>query len=153
MKPSIFGLALLSLVACAGNYGQLERSSEVSQIFEGHEVLADHLYFTSGSEFKPTAILGIRNDYTLKPGLWRPVEMDTKMLQRLIDAMTDQLGFTPSIMGAAITNPDGQRVGVWYSRDSHITIRFEDDNVIAVSLPSQSSDPSLNDTLKPKLPQ
>ena len=55
--------------------------------------------------------------------------------------MTDQLGFTPAIMGGAITDPEGRQAGVWYSLYSQVTIRFEPDNVIVVSLPSPDSGP------------
>ena len=89
----------LSLAGCSGSYGRLQRSSDVSKTFERHEVLADHRYYTTGSEACPTAILAVHRSYTLKPGLWRSVDMTPESLGRLVDAMTDQLGFTLSIMG------------------------------------------------------
>lgn len=138
-------LATLFLAACAGSYGSLQRSNEVSRLFERHEVLADHAYYTTGSESLPTAILAIHRSYSLKPGLWRPVEMTPELLHRRVDAMTDQLGFTPAIMGGVISDTAGKQVGVWYSPYSRTTIRFEPENVIVVSLPSTASDPFFMD--------
>jgi hypothetical protein len=136
-------MAVLILTACNGSYGRLQRSSDVSRTFERHEILPDHRYYATGPEARPTAILALHRSHTLTPGLWRSVEMTPERLARLVDAMTDQLGFTPAIMGAVITDPEGRPVGSWYSLYSHVTVRFEPDNVIAVSLPSQQADPLL----------
>ncbi len=140
LRPLLTLLATLT-VACAGTYGSLQRSKDVSKTFERHEVMADHAYYATGPEARPTAILAIHRSYTLKPGLWRSVEMTPEVLSRLVDAMTDQLGFTPAILGGVIADPAGKRVGVWYSLYSRTTIRFEPENVIVVSLPSADNDP------------
>jgi hypothetical protein len=133
---------LLSLAAaCAGTYGSLQRSNDVSRAFERHEVLVDHTYYATGPEARPTAILAVHRSYTLKTGLWRPVDMTPELLNRLVDAMTDQLGFTPAILGGVIADPSGNRAGVMYSLYSRMTIRFEPENVIVVSLPKPDNDP------------
>lgn len=100
-----------------------------------------HIQSATGPEARPTAILAIHRTYTLKPGLWRSVKMTPELLNRLVDAMTDQLGFTPAILGGVIADPEGKQVGVWYSLYSRTTIRFEPENVIVVSLPSAENDP------------
>jgi hypothetical protein len=132
-------------MACATNYSHLQRSNDVGKTFERHEVLADHAYYATGPEARPTAILAIHRSYTLKPGLWRPVGMTPELLSRLVDAMTDQLGFTPAILGGVIADPSGKQAGVWYSLYSRTTIRFEPENVIVVSLPSPDNDPFATD--------
>ena len=144
---------LLSLTAaCTGTYGRLQRSNDVSQAFERHEVLADHAYYATGPEARPTAILAIQRSYTLKPGLWRSVDMTPDLLNRLVDAMTDQLGFTPAIMGGVIIDPAGKPAGVWYSLYSRTTIRFESENVIVVSLPASGNDPfSMEGSRRPSM--
>ena len=140
IKTAIF-LAMLGLAGCFGNYGRLQRSNDVAKTFERHEVLADHTYYVTGPEARPTAILAIDRSYTLKPGFWRPVDMTPALLNRLVDAMTDQLGFTPAILGGVITDPSGKRAGVMYSLYSRTTIRFEPGNVIVISLPKPDNDP------------
>ncbi len=144
LRPLLALLVTLT-VACAGTYGNLQRSYDVSKVFERHEVLADHAYYATGPEARPTAILAIHRSYTLKPGLWRPVDMTPELLNRLVDAMTDQLGFTPAILGGVIADPEGKQAGVWYSYYSRTTIRFEPENVIVVSLPARDNDPLLMD--------
>jgi len=136
---------LLFLTACSGSYGRLVRSNDVGNLFERHEVLPDHRYFVTGPQARPKAILAVHRSYTLRPGLWRPVEMTPELLNRLVDAMTGHLGFTPAIMGAIVTNPQGKQIGVWYSPYSRTTIRFEPDNVVVVSLPSKDTDPLILD--------
>jgi hypothetical protein len=71
--------------------------------------------------------------------------MTPELLNRLVDAMTGHLGFTPAIMGAIVTNPQGEQIGVWYSPYSHTAIRFEPENVVVVSLPSKDTDPLILD--------
>jgi len=141
----LLAMLLILTVACTANYGRLQRSNDVSKTFERHEVLADHAYYATGPEARPTAILAIHRSYTLKPGLWRSVEMTPELLSRLVDAMTDQLGFTPAILGAVIADPAGKQAGVWYSLYSRTTIRFEPENVLVVSLPSPDNDPFATD--------
>lgn len=134
-------LAMLCLAGCGGSYGRLTRSNDISKAFENHEILPDHAYYATGPEARPTAILAINRSYTLKPGLWRSVDMTSELLKRLVDAMTDQLGFSPATLGGVITDPQGKRAGVWYSLYSRTTIRFEPENVIVVSLPGPERDP------------
>jgi hypothetical protein len=141
LKPVALCLAMLCLVGCGGSYGRLQQSNDVSKTFENHEILPDHAYYATGPEARPTAILAINRAYTLKPGLWRSVDMTPPLLKRLVDAMTDQLGFTPATLGGVITDPEGNRAGVWYSLYNWTTIRFEAENVIVVSLPGPDSDP------------
>ena len=143
-RPLLAMLVTLT-VACTGNYGRLQRSNDVSKTFERHEVLADHAYYATGPEARPTAILAIHRTYTLKPGLWRSVKMTPELLNRLVDAMTDQLGFMPAILGGVIADPAGKQAGVWYSFYSRTTVRFEPENVIVVSLPARDNDPLLMD--------
>ncbi|BBO68711.1 hypothetical protein DSCA_26410 [Desulfosarcina alkanivorans] len=134
-------LAITGVTGCTGTYGRVQSSKDISEVFERHEVLANHSYYATGPEARPTAVLAIDRAYTLKPGLWRSVDMTPALLERLVDAMTDQLGFTPATLGGVITDPAGQRAGVWYSLYSRTTIRFEPGNVIIVSLPGPDRDP------------
>ena len=134
-------LVIFSLTACLGSYGRLQRSNDVSKTFERHEVRADHRYYTTGPEARPMAILAVNRAYTLKSSLWRAVDMTPDLLGRLVVGMTDQLGYTPAILGAVITDPDGKQAGLGYSPHSSISIRFEPENIMIVSLPSTESDP------------
>jgi hypothetical protein len=67
--------------------------------------------------------------------------MTPEALSRLVDAMTDQLGFTPAILGGVITDPAGKQAGVWYSLYRRTTIRLEPENAIVVSQPSPDNAP------------
>ena len=141
---------MLCLVGCTGSYGRVQSSNDISNLFERHEVLPDHAYVTAGSEARPTAIMAGHCSYSLKPDLWRSVEITSARLNRLVDAMTDQLGYTPATLGGVIIDPAGERAGVWYSLYSRTTVRFEPENVIIVILPRQESAPfSLNRNRRP----
>ncbi len=104
----LLAMLLILTVACTANYSRLQCSNDVSKTFERHAVLADHAYYATGPEARPTALLAIHRSYTLKSGLWRSVEMTPELLSRLVNAMTDQLGFTPAILGGVIADPAGK---------------------------------------------
>lgn len=137
-------IALSLLTACAGAYGRLQRSHAVGVLFERNTVLADHHYYTAGPEAQPTAILAVHQDVAFQPGLWRPVAMTAAQLARLVDAMTDQLGVSPAIMGGVIMDPEGKPVGLWYSRYSRTTVRFATDRSMTVSLPDPAGESPLD---------
>jgi hypothetical protein len=140
-KKWFIGLSMPVLVACAGNYGRLQRSNDVGRVFERYEVLADHAYYATGPAARPRAILAVGPEYTLSPGLWRPLEMTAELLRRMVNAMTDYLGFAPAILGGVIVDPAGHRAGVYYSPYSGITIRFDAENTMVVTLPGPDRDP------------
>jgi hypothetical protein len=71
--------------------------------------------------------------------------MKPELLSRLVNAMADEYGSYPANMGSVILDPKGKPVGVWYSFYRHTAVRFEPDNVIAVSPPPDRRGPLLWD--------
>lgn len=120
---------------CAGNYGKLDRSMEVKQMFESLSISPNYRYYYSGPESNPFAILGIQKDYELKSSLWKSVDLNRDMLEswmRLSDH--GSLGFPAN--GYYILSPDGNPVGVWYSIWTNTTVKFVADKQVIVHTPT-----------------
>ena len=135
-RPSaVIGLGLLFLLcSCASsNYGKLETSQEVTKIFDDYQILSDHLYYYSGMQGIPDAIVGIHSNYLLKSKMWQQVDFSSFLLRKLVERMGYVHMITPR--GAWILGPDGNRIGVWYSARYQTTVRVGQGNQLAIAPP------------------
>jgi len=124
------------LSGCSANYGYLRKSLEVAKTFERYEVLPDHVYYYSGSDFKPNAVMGIHNDFSLRSRLWKKVDLDSAQLQEWVGNMTSYLGYSPVNYGSVIFAPDGRQIGIWYSPWHWTTVKMVNDNEVIVHTPT-----------------
>ncbi|MGD9173532.1 MAG: hypothetical protein PVF29_05190 [Desulfobacterales bacterium] len=114
-------------------YGKLERSSEITKIFETHQILPDHQYYYSGWGSVPYAIIAIDSQYKLRKGLWNQIEATVPMLRNWVREMDIIYGYPP--YGSRILDHKGRQLGVWYSSKQWTTIIIEEENEIAVLAP------------------
>lgn len=132
---AVLGIVLV-MVLCScttSNYGKLQRSPEITKIFDDHRILAEHSYYYSGLQGVPDAILGLHNNYTLKSKLWQAVDFDSQLLKTWVNRMAYVHLVTPR--GAWILDPEGHRIGVWYSARHQTTVRVEKDNHVFIAAP------------------
>jgi hypothetical protein len=115
------------------DYGGLERSREVTQIFESYRILEDHTYYISGVGSIPYAIIGIDNSYELREGLWEKIDITPQMLRGWLSRMDMVYGFRP--YGSWILDQNGQKIGIWYSSKQRTTVVVESDSRVAVFTP------------------
>ncbi len=146
---------LVILSGCASGYGTIQMSRQAGKIFEAHEILEDHIYYYSGPEAIPYAIIAIHEDYTLKTTLWKKVDLSSGQLKTWLGlGLHGLIGMSPH--GSLILGPDGQKIGLWYSIFNGTVVKLENDNVVVVhppiSAPGKNIRPSLErgsaDTLK-----
>ena len=134
LLPALCGAVDLELPGGISlKYGKLERSSEITKIFETHQILPDHQYYYSGWGAVPYAIIAIDNQYKLRMGLWNEVEATVPMLRNWVREMDMVYGFPP--YGSRILDHKGRQLGVWYSSKQWTTIIIEEENEIAVLAP------------------
>ena len=147
-------LALFLLIGCAGgNYGKLDRDRDLDNMFLNYEVLPDHLYYSTGGYDAPNAILAIHRDYELdNPGeLWVSVpNIDSTQIRKWVDTIAPEQNYRYSnaYFASYILDPNGQRVGVWYSYDNFATVKFLEENKIQVYTPELRQDIHLNKGLR-----
>jgi hypothetical protein len=114
-------------------YGSLQRSIEITRIFESYEVLPNYNYYYSGLGDIPYAIIGIDKNYRLRRGQWKEIHITTQILRNWISRMDFIYGYRP--YGSQILDNDGKQVGIWYSSKQWTTIIMEKKNEIAVFAP------------------
>jgi hypothetical protein len=129
-----FVSATVFLVACSSaTYGRLENSPEVTQVFKNGEILSKHQYYVSGFQGVPYAIIAIDSNYQLRPGRWRPLDLDSAALNQILYRMDFVYSLIPR--GAWIVDHEGHRLGVWYSSQYQTTVERRKNNQIMVVSP------------------
>ena len=135
------GLLLVMLAGCAaGNHGKMVWDRELNNTFENYQVLPDHLYYVTGGYNAPAAILAIQKDFQLdnEAGLWVPVpDVSPDHIKRWVDNLSRNFDFWKDVQFSAsyILDPEGNRVGAWYSGKRTTTVKFLGDNRIKVFPP------------------
>jgi len=129
---SIF-IILAVFSGCASNRGKLEASSETKKLFETGQVLADHIYYYSGFERLPYALIGIRSDYKVHSSIWQQIEVNPILLKQWVYKMSHVYRLMPS--GARILGPGMEQIGVWYCAQRWTTVRLLKDNRVVIVPP------------------
>jgi len=134
---TMFFANIFVLAGCAGNYGYLQRSEEVYNVFKTYRVLPDHKYYYTGPAGRPDAIIGIHSDYTLETTQWTQFDPSDGTLKTGVDSIN--FHYSTRVrnypFGFTILDPDGRQVGVWYSIWDWTTVVMEEDNRIKVFPP------------------
>jgi hypothetical protein len=122
---------------CAQNYGRLQRSAEVDKIFITYEVLPDHTYYYVGPDGRPDAIMGIESVYTLETTRWTQFDPSDDTLKKGVDWMnfhhSTSVRYYP--YGFFILDPEGKKLGIWYSIWDWTTVIMKEENRIEVYPP------------------
>jgi len=135
-RPWLAVMIILMAAGCLEKYGRVDPSTAVDRLFEQARVLPDYHYFYAGGQNNPTALMGIRKDYTQTNRSWSAMpELTEAILKKRVAAMTNEIGHAPETYGGTIRNPEGEQVGIWYSKTRDVTIRFGENREISVSLP------------------
>ncbi len=127
-------LLILSLGGCVAmsSSGGLQVRLEVERLFEEGTILEDHVYYTEGGEVEPDTIIAISKSYQLQTEYWIKREWTAKILEKAVFWMQiEEFGFC-SHDGGVLIAPDGQQIGVWYSRKDFSTIRQPRPGIVEV---------------------
>jgi hypothetical protein len=128
------GLGLfLTSTGCSGNYGRLQRNSDVFQAFESNQVSPEYRYYYNGVSFT-YAIVGIDPKYKIQSKFWKVVEPNTDEFKLMITRIWEDYGFRR--YGANILDPNGQQIGIFYSSIYVVTVKFVGDDEILILLDS-----------------
>jgi hypothetical protein len=137
------GIALMfpMLSGCAsGNYGTMRWDRDLNNMFENYQVLPDHTYYVTGGYNAPAAILALQKEYQLEndAGVWVQVpDVNENLIKRWVENLSRDMTFWQNNQFAAsyIYDPQGKRVGAWYSGKKTTTVKFLEDNRIKVYPP------------------
>ena len=124
------GILILALLAgCSGKYGSLRHDIAVQQAFESNQVPTDYKYYYYGDS-EPYVIFGIEPKYEMDSRMWRDMAPDTEEFKEAIRFMWEDYGYYR--FGADILDPDGNKVGIFYSSVRETAFKFVGDNQIVV---------------------
>lgn len=140
------GIVLLMLTGgCAGqrNLGSLDEAHEVTSSYRSFQVNETYNYFYYGVEQLPKTIMGIDRAYRVQSEFWTPVELTPTLLEtwvtraertRLFDDFASR--YQGRYQGAYILDPEGKRIGSWYSRLDWGVFEFPEPGVVIPYVPS-----------------
>ncbi len=133
---------LILLSGCAGcpDCGSIRMEHEVTRIFTSEEIVPGYQYFYYGEILSPKAILGVESDYKVVGEFWTPIDLSqdqlTSWVQEIKRRPTGIETLTNSFNGYGIRDPQGNRVGIWYSRYDWGVFKFPGDKVIQAYPPA-----------------
>ena len=125
------------LIGCqTANYGNFRHNKDVGKVFISGEPLAGHTYYYAGSNVRPDAIMAIDQKYTLADKLWTRIDDPGKELKTWFNPNFKML----SAYTYYILTPDGDRIGIYYSRWNTGFVKMEENNQVTISLPDKDAD-------------
>ena len=129
----LFFLLLTSgCVAISSPTGGLQKRMEIVQLFEAGTILADHIYYTEGSEVEPDAVIAISNAFQLRTKLWSQRDWTTENLKKAVFWMQAGTSVFCIPEGGVLIAPDGKQIGVWYSKKVVGTVRQPAPGIVQV---------------------
>ena len=145
-KPKFVSVLLLvvilsALSGCATNMksgSSIIPGREATEIWHSYEIQPNYHYYYSGPNSRPNFIIGIDDKYQFTSNLWKPVDLTPEMLNKWINYYRPRVGYDLKVYGSFIMNPEGERIGLWYSmRTWRVTgtVKFGENNQIALTRP------------------
>jgi len=136
----LVGLILLFSGRLRERYGTLQPSSIVTRAYERYELNPDLVYYTSGSDAFPCALMGIDRRFSLVSELWKQRDFSPETFRETVRNMqTGALSSMRMLHGFEILDQQGRAVGTWFSLlDARTTVRMLSDNRVRVDTPPLS---------------
>lgn len=128
---NIFGISILALlVGCAAKYGSIQRDAEVQQAFESNQIPSGYKYYYYGYDTRPYVVFGIDPKYEMDSYMWREVMPDTEEFKGMVRWIWEDYGYNK--FGANILDPNGNKIGIYYSSINETAFKFNENNQIVV---------------------
>ena len=132
----IFALCFLIAALASGcleNYGRLNWDPQVTTQYQAYEARKDFNYYYYGVGNRTFAMAGISNNLVMESRMWREAQPDTQEFKDLISRSWENSYYKPYYpRGAHILDPEGKRVGNWYSSLRFVTVKFGENNRIFI---------------------
>jgi hypothetical protein len=125
------------LIGCkTANYGKFKQSPEVEKIFTSAQVLSDHKYYYTGSNSRPSTVMGINKNYTLDDEYWDKA----KDIQKELKLWVGELSKRANVWGYYILAPDSQQIGIYYSHGDAGSVKMGENNQVTISVTDRFPD-------------
>ncbi len=120
------------------HYGHFYANNAVASAYGNFRIDPEQNYYISGSDTYPSAIIGIKQDWTLESDLWRKKELTSSSLQELVQNMQTKAQEQGSaLLGFDIIDNRGQKIGDWFSLPVNtLTVRISGEKKAVIHPPS-----------------
>lgn len=139
---------LLLLASCASNkeYARIIPDRSVQNDYKKFIMPEGYVYYYSGPEGNPTALVGIREDYQMRSAYWHETNLTKERMAQIWDTIRDEwflFGSASREIGVSsngyrIMTKDGEKVGLLFSRYKRVVATFPEPKVITLSVPFKS---------------
>ncbi len=119
------GMALTA--ACAGSYGKLVSSPVFLDRYRQQTLPADFHYYYCGRSGLPYAVVGIDDTYQFNDRVWFRIDTLDEVYKKIYH-LSDLHPHARTMRAADILDPDGNRIGVWFSFYHHTPVRIDPDS-------------------------
>jgi hypothetical protein len=125
------------LAGCSSQYSHFKLSYSVENQFQRSRLYPGYKYYASGTKDDPLALVALEPDVILESDVWKPVEMTPKQLDSWVQAFRLQpwIEYNQVPNGAVIADPQGKRIGYYYSVWKYPQVRFLAANRIDIEKP------------------
>lgn len=135
----IIAVALIIILVRRVNwrYGKIRPNRYVAEAYEGFRVDPDLIYYISGSDVYPNAIIGIDKAWILESDLWKRKELSSLDMKELVQNMQSKVSeMNMALHGFDILDNHGRKIGNWYSiLGLNMTVEITGDNRAVVYTP------------------
>jgi hypothetical protein len=140
------GLVLFFSGRLRERYGTLKTSERVTRAYEHEAFDPELVYYTSGPDVCPRAVIGIGRRFVLDSGLWKQRDFDPETFRETVRNMQGMALSTMQMLhGFEILDQRGALVGTWFSAlNVRTTIQTIQDNRVRIdppALPDHSEKP------------
>jgi hypothetical protein len=136
------GLVLFFSGRLRERYGTLKTSESVTRAYEHGAFDPELVYYTSGPDVCPRAVIGIDRRYDLASDLWKKRDFTAETFREIVQSMQgDALSTMQMLHGFEILDQQGRRIGTWFSvLDVRTTIKMLKDNRVRIDPPPAASE-------------
>lgn len=110
------------------SYGQIKSNPATDEAFDSHRVPMNYNYYYFGRSNMPYAIVGLDPQYNLESRLWRRVDAGTAEFKQMVEwTWWDTYNYPDTPQGKDILDPEGRKIGIWYSSARWAAVKMLDD--------------------------
>jgi hypothetical protein len=113
----LLSIAAALMAACSlANIGGIRESREVTRQFDALEINPDYRYWYLNQENNPFGVVGLDREYRLDDDpMWREVTTDSTAFRKVVGLVKSFPLPNSYASGFTIMDPQGRKIGVWYS--------------------------------------
>lgn len=126
------------------NVSTIRESPEVSRKYRSLTIDPNYIYYFSGPESQPDAIMGLEERYTVQSKFWHQVDLTEEQLDFWVkwgDRQNADEGFSRRYMGryqgAFIVDLQGEVIGDWFSKKDKGVFEFPGNDIV-IAYPPQN---------------